>query len=243
MSKEDYDLKKLVIEAIPDDKVLEPGIPVSVYLQEAEDTYEWVQTDLEKLTKADLNPAIVTDLPIRTGALRHAQSLWNKEYKSQEAAQKAWAEASPGAYDLRDSLVHDFLYAYRKIPDLLAKTQKIAEGSGHADMLQDLSDLSVLGKANPEPLARINFNMESLDLAETMSEELSTVLAQANGAKKSNNSTKILRDKAYTHLKEAMDEIREAGTYVFYRTPDRYKGYVSGYRKHKRGTKKNQDKA
>jgi hypothetical protein len=239
MSKEDYDLKKLVIEAIPNEQVLEPSIPVSAILQEAEDTYEWIQPDLAKLTEADLDPEIVKDLPVRTGALRYIQSVWNKEYKSQESAQKTWNEVSPSAYNLRDTLIHDFLFGYRKNADLLSKTQRIAEGTGHADMLQDLSDLAVLGKANPEPLIKINLDFTQLDLAETTSEELTTVLAQANGARKSDNSTKILRDKAYTHLKEAMDEIRKAGQYVFWRTPDRHKGYISDYRKHKTGSKKN----
>ena len=70
-------------------------------------------------------------------------------------------------------------------------------------MIQDLSDLSVLGKAN-QPL-----------------------LAAMNGERAENNSAKTIRDKAYTLLKKAVDEIREAGKYVFWKNPDRLKGYYS----------------
>ncbi|MEQ8471570.1 MAG: hypothetical protein RIC35_10305 [Marinoscillum sp.] len=37
------------------------------------------------------------------------------------------------------------------------------------------------------------------------------------------------RDKAYTFLKRAVDEIREAGKYVFWKDPKRLQGYRSLY--------------
>jgi hypothetical protein len=39
------------------------------------------------------------------------------------------------------------------------------------------------------------------------------------------------RDKAYTHLKLAVDEVRDAGLYVFYNDDDRKTGYISKYLK------------
>ena len=39
----------------------------------------------------------------------------------------------------------------------------------------------------------------------------------------------MIRDKAYTLLKWAVDEIRECGRFVFWRTPERLKGYSSPY--------------
>ena len=38
-----------------------------------------------------------------------------------------------------------------------------------------------------------------------------------------------MRDKAYTHLKQAVDEVRECGQYVFWRNEARLKGYSSRY--------------
>jgi hypothetical protein len=38
-----------------------------------------------------------------------------------------------------------------------------------------------------------------------------------------------LRDRAFTYLKLAIDKIRECGRFVFWRNPDRLKGYTSDY--------------
>ena len=84
---------------------------------------------------------------------------------------------------LRDELVHHFLHGYHDYADLLNKTQKISEGAGHADMIQDLSDLAVLGKANSEPLKKINIDLTLLDKAAALSEDMAGLLAKANGQK------------------------------------------------------------
>lgn len=227
MSKEAYELKRTAIDAVANPT--DPVIPVATAMQEAEDLCEWCQADMEKLIKAGLDWNLVTDLPARVEACRYLQSVWQKEFKSIEAAQKEWNEKSPAAFELRDELLHHCFHAYRNIPDLLAKTQKIAEGAGNADMIQDLSDLSVLGKANPELLTKIGVDMSLFDTAETTASEMADLLAKSNGAKKTDNKLKITRDKGYAYVKEAVDEIRRHGQYVFWRTEERKKGYVSRF--------------
>ncbi len=198
--------------------------------------------DKEPLVKASLDWKMVEDLPARTGACRYLQSQWMKEYRSIEAAEQEWKEKSPIAYDLRDELLHHFSFAFNNSPDLYASYKKIAEGSGHADMIQDLSDLSALGKANPEPFVPIkSFNMVLLDKVDKIAEESAEILAKSNGEKYSDNVLRVLRDKAYTHLKESIDEIRRVGQYVFWRDDNRRKGYISKYAKRKR-QKRNKDK-
>ncbi|MEQ9307766.1 MAG: hypothetical protein RJQ14_27900 [Marinoscillum sp.] len=66
-----------------------------------------------------------------------------------------------------------------------------------------------------------------LDTAESMCSEMSGLLAAMNGERAVNNSSKTTRDKAYTFLKRAMDEIREAGKYVFWKNPDKLQWYYS----------------
>jgi hypothetical protein len=240
MSKQDYDVKLSILEAMNKDQVKEPDMPVSVALQEAEDLKEWCLTDKDALTKAGLNWQLVDDLPVRIGACRYIQSQWQKDYLTKEEAQKEWKLQSPAAYALRDELVHHFLHAFHNYPDLLSKAQKISEGSGHADMIQDLSDLSILGIANPGPLKEINLDMTMLDKAAVLSEEMASLLAKANGQKLGDNNLKITRDKAYMHMKQAVDEIRRHGKYAFWRTPEREKGYVSKYYKQRPSVTKTQ---
>ena len=226
----DFEEKKEAINAILNDQVELPTIPVDNYLQEAENLYHWSLDDAEKLNMVGITTKMIEDLPVRTGACRYAQSMWFKDRFSQEEAQKQWKIQSPEAYDLRDELIHDFRFAYRKDSLLLGRISAIAEGNGHADMIQDLSDLSVLGKANLEPLQVIGLNVVKLDKAAVTSDAMADLLATANGDKAEQNATKMLRDKAFTYLKELVDEIREAGKYVFWKNKDRYKGYISHYR-------------
>lgn len=76
MSKTNFFESKLdVIRAIPDSGIIMPGsIPVSVYLQEAENLYNWCQLDKEKLVNGGLQWSIVDDMPARIDTLREAQA-------------------------------------------------------------------------------------------------------------------------------------------------------------------------
>jgi len=68
-----------------------------------------------------------------------------------------------------------------------------------------------------------------LDQAANEASDLSVLLARANGERKEQSSPKITRDKAYTYLKEVVDEIYEAGKYVFWKDEARKRGYLSRY--------------
>lgn len=51
-------------------------------------------------------------------------------------------------------------------------------------------------------------DLSLLDKAEAQPGEIAALLAQSNGERISNNSDRIIRDKAYAYLKLALDEIR-----------------------------------
>lgn len=55
------------------------------------------------------------------------------------------------------------------------------------------------------------------------------MLASANGDRLSDHELKIIRDKAYTHLKEAVDEIRAYGKFVFWQDEHKLRLYSSAY--------------
>lgn len=229
-NREDYETKLTVVKAIDDDQIKTPNaIPVDVYVQEAENLYHWCQEDKELLTGVGLAWELVGDLPVRSGALREAESLWNKERFSREEAEKVWAQESPQAYALRNELLHHFRFAFRSDEALSGRVSAIADGNGHADMIQDLNDLSVLGKDNQELLAKINFDLSLLDLAAQKADEMGTLLGETTRDRADYSAIKKIRDQAYTHLKEAVDEIYTHGQYVFWRTDERYKGYRSNY--------------
>lgn len=232
MSKENFDTKLPVLEAMPSDEILTPNLPIDVFLQEAENLSVIAAEDKKGLTGVGLDWKVYgEDLPVRAGALRYAQSLWVKNRYTQEEARKEWNDRSPGAYDERDDLLDAFRFAFRRRPDLLGRVREIADGSGHHDMIQDLSDIATLGEAGTAELKAINFDKTRLTQAATLADDMATLLARANGEKADDSQAKIMRDRAYTHLKTAVDEVRVTGRYVFRNDRDRVKAYGSDYRR------------
>ncbi len=227
----DFDEKLADIEAIAEDDVRAPSTPVDSYLQEAENLSHWCSDDATQLAVVGITIEKINDLPVRAGALREAQSRWFRDRYSREEAQREWDTLSPAAYDLRDELIHTFRYAYRNDETILSRISEIADGTGNEDMIQDLNDLSVLGKANPEPLVSIMFDVLKLDTAAEKADTMADLLATANGEKAGRSESKLIRDKAYTYLKELVDEIRAAGKYVFWKDEARYRGYLNQYRR------------
>ncbi len=229
MSKENYDLLLPSIAAIEDAATNTPNMPVENYVQEASDLAVWSKKDKAELVKVGISEALFEELPKRISALQYAQSLWMKDRYSQEEARQEWEEKSPLAFELKNELEHTFRFAFRMRSDLLAKIKLIEEGKDNADMIQDLSDLAVLGKANLPLLKSIKYPVAQLDKAAKMAVDMSVVLAKMNGERAENNNAKLNRDKAYTFLKQTVDEIREAGRFVFWKDSKRLKGYRSSY--------------
>jgi hypothetical protein len=217
------------IQAIKPEDVLSPTMSVDVFVQEAENLYHWCTDDQAALTQAGLNWDLVAVLPVRAGACREAQSLWNKERNTRQQAEQDWKVQSPAAFDLRDQLIHTYRYAFRKDDGLLGRVDEIAQGDTNSDMVQDLNDLSELGKANADLLAPVNFDLALLDTAAELSDRMGDLLGATNGERKKDSEAMLVRDKAFTYLKQAVDEIRECGKFVFWRNPDRLKGYVSEF--------------
>ena len=231
-STTDYNELLPVLKNMKPADVLTPNIPIDVFVQEAENLYHWCLDDQQALTKVGLDWNLATTLPSRAGACREAQSLWNKERNTREEAEQAWKEQAPAAFDLRDQLLHDFRFAFRKSEGLLKRVDEIAQGDTNSDMIQDLNDLATLGKANTGLLTSISFDLTRLDLAADLSDRMGDLLGATNGERKEVSETMQIRDKAYTYLKQAVDEIRECGKFAFWRNPERFKGYVSNYNKH-----------
>lgn len=233
-NKEDFNGSYDTFMTIPEEEVKYPGIPVDASLQEAENLSVWCQEDIPQLTAAGLPQAIIDAIPVRTGSCREAQSLWVKARNSPKVAEKEWIASSGPAYSLRDSLAHTFKYAFRNDEKLLARVSEISDGTGDADMVQDLNDLAVLGEKNPEPLALVNFDVQLLTTAATLSDEMAVLLAAANGEKTKGNEAKVVRDRAFTYMKQAVDEVKNCGRYVFWKNEARLKGYRNHYKnKHK----------
>lgn len=227
---DDYEQKLETLLAMTDDRVKVPvNVPVGMYIQEAENLYRWCLDDKDALTGVGLDWELVSDLPARIGALTEAEARWNTERLEGPEAPKEWKEQSKTAYDLRDRLIQLFRFAYRDDAELTKAVKASGKGKGHAGMIQALNSLCALGEGNPEPLARINFDMSLLDQADEAASQMTRLLARATGERNRRNEAKKIRDRAFTHLKEAVDPIYEYGQFVFRTDRERRRGYRSNY--------------
>lgn len=111
----------------------------------------------------------------------------------------------------------------------LETLRAIGKGRKQADMIQDLNDLSVLGEGNPEPLSEISFDMSLVNKAAETAEQVARLLAEVTSVRNKESEAKTIRDQAFTHLKEAVDQIYECGQYVFRQDPERRRGYRSNH--------------
>ncbi|MCP5046990.1 MAG: hypothetical protein GY940_07440 [bacterium] len=230
-----YDLKLAELSAISVGDVKTPHhIPVPSYIQEADILCHWAEKDKEALTAAGLSWELVEDIPLRNGALIHAEAVWSKQRTGGKEANREWAEESPVAYRLRDRLFKDFRYAFRKHPNLLKIVKATAAGQGHADMIQDLNDLAVMGKNYASLLEPIGFDLSLLDTAAQTAVQMAKLLARATTARREYSELKLMRDRAYTYLKAAVDEVRQCGKYVFDKTSPRFRGYASQHLRKRR---------
>lgn len=220
------------IASIPDSGIVRPGnIPVTVYLQEARNLYNWCQADREALTANGLDWSFVDDIPAREAALRNAQSAWAAARRSNEEAERAWLEKAPRGVQLRNDLLRSIKFAFAKNQAVKGSFASIKKSGAYAGVIQNLNDLSVIGKGNEEILKRIRFDMSKLDLAAVTASEMAALLGQVTTERAFSNGAMKYRDQAFTHLKEAVDEVKSFGRFLFYNDGSRIKGYSSEYKR------------
>ncbi|MGQ7869641.1 hypothetical protein [Sunxiuqinia sp. sy24] len=223
--------------AIPINQLRRPAMPVSIYLQEANDLYVWSQDDRAKLLEVGLTLMIFDELMVGFHLLKYYQGRWKKEQKQVEPQLEVLQEKQQQARQLQQDVASSFRFAFRQEPELLKtlrlllKTLRLLlKRAPYAALYQSLNDLAVLGESHPDLLLSTGFNLDALGQLRQLAAELPEWHASA--VKKTSNS-KELRDRAYHYLKARVDELRACGKYVFRQVPSRQVGYVSQFMKRK----------
>lgn len=238
MTEEQITACKVEVAAISQEIIVAPNMPCNVYLSETETLETWAMQDKDKLATGGINEDRIYQLGIRAAVLREYQADWIVVRRTGKDAEKDWKEFAVGAYDLCDEMKHAFKYAFRNETELLNRVNEIAQGTGDSDMIQDLKTYSLLGLKHKDLLTPIGFDIAKLDTVSNMSDEGANLLAEANGSKLLGNERKVDRDKAYTHLKEVVDEVRACGKYLFRKDKKRLVGYQSDHWKTQNSKKK-----
>jgi len=228
-----YSSKLAVITSIPDKDISIPvNIPIPIYIQEAEDLRSWCQADKEKLIAGGLDWSLVEDLPARIDTLREAQSIWNASTDDIDL-NKRWRDITTEAKELRQLLLHHMRFIFRKNPAALTDIRKLSEGKSHIAIIQALYDIAIFGENRIELLESAGFDISLLRRAADLSGEMSSLYAVVINARRTPDKKYKIRNQAYTHLEEAVNEIKFHAKHIFWRNPEKLKHYKSRYRMRK----------
>jgi hypothetical protein len=221
-----YNERLAVIAGISDSDIEEPGsIPMNVYLQEAENLYNWCQDDKEKLIANGLDWALVEDMPARILMLRETQSMWMTSDSRSNTAREMWVEKAPFARELQKDILRSLRFACRENQNALQQIKRLGPGRKNSDMIQNLSDLAAQGRKCSDDLKTINFDLSKLVKASNLANELAGYLAHLQtGDLHGMKNRKNKKPGIYTHLKEAVDSARVFGKFVFRMDESRFSG-------------------
>jgi hypothetical protein len=226
-------IEEIVLEII-EDKIITPIIPVDITIGEAGQLNQFATKDEPELLAKGLKEGLIQQLTPSAKFLQEKQSIWISVYQSALSSTEAWEEKIDDARLLQRELKHDFQFAYRNHPDILKRLKNIIDGSGNMDLIQDLSDYSAFAGQYPEPLTAILYDTDKTVRAKQLSLDLVDLMNKVDGVKDSKNRPeKIMRDRAYTHLKQLVDEIRAYGKYAFWNDEEKQKRYSSEYQRQK----------
>lgn len=231
MGKNDFYSESLdVIQQIPDERILYPdSIPVSFYIFEAENLYDSCQQDRTRLTADGLCWSIVDDLPLRIFLLRESQSRWTDIDSYDIKSFINIDDKCVKSYELKRRLLRSLLFTFRNNPGAVKKIKDTCIESRTSAIIDSLKE--ILSSENDLSGQELNekTNNASIDHNLLRSCEMTSLLSAICSGVVFCNSKFKTRNQAYTHLKEAVDEIRCHAHSVFRDEPWRLKNYISEY--------------
>lgn len=222
-----------MLQALDPREVVSPTESVPVLAREAEALAAWIEPDVPELTRVGISSDTIESIPDRVGALREAESQWNAVRYTKDDAQRDYFSRAAEAFGLLESLYRHMRFAFRERPDLLGRIGEPVWAMNDDQKIQALNDLAVLGRENTEPVFRAGIEPEVLQEAADHSDALSRLRGHALGERIAGSAAKDVRDRAHTYLKKAVDDIRTAGKFLFWRDENRLRGYVSQHKRKK----------
>ncbi|QDG52930.1 hypothetical protein FIV42_19940 [Persicimonas caeni] len=206
------------------------GMPIDVFLAEAEALVA-LATRAEiaaKLTHVGVADARLARFEVALGAAREAQAAWT-QVRSRRQTEEFEAAVADGE-SLRRDMLHACSWNLRRNRKVREALKFVREGDGHADLAQDLHDLASLIDNN-----RAAFDSDGSFDAVAVAERARGVAATLMGESASyrlrftSAGAKEMRDRAFTFLDDLVQEVREAGRYVFRDDEEMARRFASSY--------------
>jgi hypothetical protein len=202
------DFEKLLpkLNAIAQKDVRPPDMPIDEAVKEGEIMAAAAAQDANALAAVGLGADVIDEIGCAVSALRYAEAKLISELGEIKEAAKQWATEEPAGFELRNDLLAASAYALRDIGDAMRSVKRIRQGTSGNDMVQDLLALSELGKKYLNQLKTINFDPALLDNAAQKASFLGKLYAKAF-IEKGSKEAKVMRDRAFTYMRNVMSAI------------------------------------
>lgn len=215
-----FDQLKEKIASIPDNQIAVLNMPLEEAMQESRRVAALVDMHRDDLSRADIDIEYLNTVSTRAGAFAYCVSVMDSLVKIKQSHKEQYQALKKEGYALRSNTLKDYEYLFRKNPDVLSAIRNIREGRGDLDMIRDLLSVYRLGTDHRERLAKANYNFTQLERADSLYKELLNLNSQLDTDPKKVEETKLTCMKAWSYLWEALDEIYQAGRYVFRHQPE-----------------------
>ena len=211
-SRDDFLAIKEEVNNVKTADIISIGMPHNHYVQEAMNMNRRFLEERERLEAGGMDFKKVDREILLAGACRE---LYSQKSTASSPVMLLWNSAVDEAeallYDIKEAL-H---YAFRNRPDLLEKAVALGDNGSNADLIQYLNDAATLGRNNADLLTSAGYDMANIERAAVLSKDMAELYAQVSFNRSSDSPEMTAnRDKAFTLLKTALDELCIQARYI-----------------------------
>ena len=153
--------------------IIEPNMPVGVYVQEAFNIHSFAQDDREVLVQRGLNWGVIDELPRRIDYLRTQEMFWWKARFGITPSQPEYQRVKTLSEQVSSELLRDFEHLATTDDNIQIAVNNIKVGSGDCDFMFDLKSLHLLSEREKEKLGAVGSDPKLLDTIKYCSDSVS----------------------------------------------------------------------
>ena len=224
-----FETYREVIEGINSESIVPLNMPYEEAVHEGERVAALAQKYGDFLRKSAIDPELLKTVTGRAGAFAYTVSMADIFRKGGQDNNQKWQERKKVAYNLRRKIQKILLYVFRRDEGTKKRIAKVMGGRGDLDMIKDLLSYYQLAMEKGDDIRKANIDMDIFLQASSLHAELTELVTFIAIDPDSINMAQQTCLKAWTFLKEALDEIYEAGRIVFMDEPEIEELFYSDY--------------
>lgn len=216
-------------QTISPKEIIKPNMPIGIFCQEAYDTYYLAQGDKELLCGRGIDWSIVDDIPARIGYLHDQEARLNSLPYSETPLKREYTELAATAKATMRDLFETLTYASGEDKEIIKAIRAIKRGKTDSDFLSDVYKARALLDEQKHILDKTKWYDHFRISLDTCASRIVIVYAELQLESGEESGAVSDRNRAYTHLFRAVDELRRCARVALANNPRRLRGYTSDY--------------